>query len=84
MRIYLYMVIKMQLKHNALWIKLGLNIAYYRKERGLTQQSLAEMSNISRNYLQRIEGGGSASVETFMSVADALDIPLCKIFEFRD
>lgn len=71
-------------KHYKLWIKIGLNIAYYRKEQGLTQQILAEKSGISKNHLQRIESGNSASVNTFMSIADALNIPLQKIFEFRD
>ena len=33
---------------------LGLNIAYYRKERGLSQLQLAEMVNISRTHMSRI------------------------------
>ena len=34
---------------------LGLNIAYYRKERGLSQSALAELVNISRTLMSRIE-----------------------------
>ena len=34
---------------------LGLNIAYYRKERGLSQEALAELVNISRTHMSRIE-----------------------------
>lgn len=41
-----------------LWEKfrfLGLNIAYYRKEKGLSQSQLAELVNISRTHMSRIE-----------------------------
>ena len=34
---------------------LGLNIAYYRKKRGFSQSQLAEMLNISRTHMSRIE-----------------------------
>ena len=34
---------------------LGLNIAYYRKEKGLSQSQLAELVNISRTHMSRIE-----------------------------
>ena len=34
---------------------LGLNIAYYRKDRGLSQSELAERVNISRTHMSRIE-----------------------------
>ena len=74
----------MRMEHYKYWIKIGLNIAYYRKERGLTQLDLAEMSGISRNYIQRIESGNSASLDTFMDIAASLGLPLYKLFEFRD
>ena len=32
---------------------LGLNIAYYRKDRGLSQSELAERVNISRTHMSR-------------------------------
>lgn len=79
------MVIKMKKNHYREWVKIGLNIAYYRKERGLTQLDLAEMSDISRNHLQKVEtGNGSASVDTLFNIASALNIPVVKLFEFRD
>lgn len=65
-------------------IKIGLNITYYQKEQRLTQEELAEKASISRNHLQRIESGYCASLNVLMDIADALDIPLCKLFEFRD
>ena len=35
--------------------RLGLNIAYYRKARNLSQIKLAEMVDISRTHMSRIE-----------------------------
>ena len=74
----------MQMDHYDNWRKIGLNVAYYRKEQGLTQQNLAEMCSISRNHMQRIESGYSASLDVFMTIAEALQIQLCKLFEFKD
>ena len=74
----------MKPEHYKKWIKIGLNVAYYRKEQGLTQLDLAEMCSVSRNHLQRIESGYPASVDVFMSIADALNIPLSRLFEVRD
>ena len=73
----------MKPEHYRNWIKIGLNVAYYRKEQRLTQQDLAEMCSVSRNHLQRIESGFPASVETLMNIAEALGVELCKLFEFR-
>ncbi|SHM11009.1 helix-turn-helix domain-containing protein [Ruminococcus flavefaciens] len=36
------------------YIQLGLNIAYYRKLQGLTQEELAEISGISRSHISAI------------------------------
>lgn len=67
------------------WLAIGLNILYYRKEQGLTQMQLAEKSNISRTYMQKIETAAcSCSLETLIDIADALNIPLVKLFEFRN
>lgn len=65
------------------WVKIGLNVAYYRKEKGLTQLQLAELCGVSRNHMQRIKSGYAASVDVFMSIADALDIELYNLFVFR-
>lgn len=76
-----------------IWRRIGLNILYYRKLQGLTQMKLAEKCNgksqddghSSRNYIQRIETGvSSCTVDMLADIADALDIPLLKLFEFRE
>lgn len=64
--------------------KLGLNIAYYRKEKGLSQIQLADIIDISRTHMSRIENNDCAvSLDVIFSTAKALSIPVCKLFEFR-
>lgn len=64
---------------------LGLNIAYYRKERGLSQESLAELINISRTHMSRIETADCAvSLDVVFDICDALNVPPSKIFDFRE
>lgn len=71
-------------QHYDKYKKLGLNIAYYRKNSGLSQMQLAERINISRTHMSRIENNDCAvSLDVIFSVADALEIPAFKLFEFR-
>ena len=64
---------------------LGLNIAYYRKEKGLSQITLAEMVNISRTHMSRIETADCAvSLDVVFDICDALCVKPSKLFDFRD
>ena len=63
---------------------LGLNIAYYRKKRGLSQMQLAELVNISRTHMSRIETADCAvSLDVVFDICDVLQINPAKIFDFR-
>lgn len=63
---------------------LGLNIAYYRKMRGLSQLELAERVNISRTHMSRVETADCAvSLDVVFAICDALDVPPAKLFDFR-
>lgn len=63
---------------------LGLNIAYYRKERRLSQSQLAERVNISRTHMSRIETADCAvSLDVVFDICDALDVLPSKLFDFR-
>lgn len=74
----------MEREHSIEYQKLGLNIIYYRKERHLSQMQLAEMVNVSRTHMSRIENSDCAvSLDVVFSIAKALDIPVYKLFEFR-
>lgn len=67
------------------WLAICLNILHYRKEQGLTQEQLAEKCGISRTYMQKIETATcSCTLDTLMDIAKAFNIPLKKLFEFRD
>lgn len=64
---------------------IGLNIAYHRKLKGLTQLQLAELVNISRTHMSNIEAPNvptSISLETLLDIADALDIPAANLLDF--
>ena len=77
----------MDINHYGTWVKIGLNILYYRKEQRLTQAQLSEMvgTGISMQYLQRIETGNtSCSLDILIDIADALNIPLYHLFEFTE
>lgn len=74
----------MERKHYEEYRKLGLNIAYYRNERGLSQMQLADKIDISRTHMSRIENNDCAvSLDVIFSVAKVLDIPVARLFEFR-
>lgn len=61
-----------------------MNIAYYRKEQGLSQIQLAEKVDISRTHMSRIENNDCAvSLDVIFSIAQELCIPVAKLFEFR-
>ena len=64
---------------------LGLNIAYYRKERGLSQSQLAELVNVSRTHMSRIETADCAvSLDVVFSICDALCIQPAQLFDLRN
>lgn len=64
---------------------LGLNIAYYRKARGLSQSGLAELINISRTHMSRIETADCAvSLDVIFDLCDALQVPPGKLFDFPE
>lgn len=63
---------------------LGLNIAYYRKKQGLSQMRLAELVNISRTHMSRIETADCAvSLDVIFEICDALQVTPDRMFEFR-
>ena len=75
----------MERLHYTEYKKLGLNIAYYRKEHGLSQIQLAEVVDISRTHISRIENNDCAvSLDVIFGIAKALKIPVSKLFEFRE
>ena len=65
---------------------IGLNIAYYRKLRGLTQLQLAELVNVSRTHISNIEAPNmptSILLEKLFDIADVLNIPPSYLLDDR-
>lgn len=55
------------------------NIKLYRKEKGITSAHLAEMVDLSHDFIRQIESEKSAynfSVDTFYRISVALDVTL--------
>jgi len=53
--------------------RIGQRIAELRKEKGLTQQDIADRTGIQRNHISRIEAGKySVGFDTLQSIAEAL------------
>lgn len=66
--------------------KIGLNIAYHRKLKGLTQMQLAEEINVSRTHISNIEAPNMpmrVSLETLFDIASALDVPVASLLSFE-
>lgn len=56
-------------------------ISLLRKSKGLTQEKLAEKSNLSIRTIQRLESGEDSSLESLRLVANALAVPVTELFE---
>ncbi|MBP3672984.1 MAG: helix-turn-helix transcriptional regulator [Oscillospiraceae bacterium] len=75
----------MQKQQHEKYRQLGLNIAYYRKQRGLSQIQLAEMVDISRTHMSRIETADCAvSLDVVFEICDTLKVSPSKLFDFRE
>lgn len=64
--------------------RIGLNIAYQRKLKKLTQNQLAEIIGISRTPMSNIEAPNMItpiSLEVLFNIADALEIPAATLFK---
>ena len=74
----------MDMRHYKTYVQMGLNIMYYRRQQGLTQEGLAKMVGITQQHLQRIETARSTpSLPTLLDIAQALEIPVQKLFDVR-
>ncbi len=63
---------------------LGNNIKIYRKAKGITQEKLAEMVSLSREYIIRVEMGHKRiSLKKLFEIADALEVECSKLINFK-
>ncbi|MHA5112427.1 helix-turn-helix transcriptional regulator [Oenococcus oeni] len=64
-------------------IKIGSNIRKIRKEEGLTQEKLAELSGLSINFIYRIERSNdqNISIKNLIMIAKALEVDAVDLLE---
>lgn len=76
---------KMNMSQKDKYIMLGLNIAYYRKLNGFTQEKLAERLGLDRTTISKVELAiCGVSLDVLFEMADIFGISVEKLFSFRD
>lgn len=71
-------------KNDKISAKIGLKIVLERTKRKLSQEKLAELSDLSKNSLGAIERGTSSpSIDTLDRIAAALDIELSELVKVK-
>jgi len=59
----------------------GLNIRYYRRQKGLTQEALAYKAKLHPNYLSELERGNeNVSIDTLERICKVLGVEVREIF----
>ncbi len=57
------------------YISIGARIKYIRNQKGLSQEELAEFSDVSAVYISNVERGKkSASLKTVIAIANAMNV----------
>ena len=63
---------------------LGTNIAKYRKQKNLSQNQLAELVNVSREHIAKVETARRCiSMNLLFNISSVLDITEYKFFIFK-
>lgn len=76
----------MKAVHKGKYTQLGLNIGYYRKLKHLSQEQLAQAINKSLAFIGAVEAPNvdrAISLDTLFDIADELEVPVFKFFEFE-
>ncbi len=77
----------MKQKYYRYYQRIGANIGRYRRERGQTQEELAEKTGLSVAFISHLEASGSLkapSLDTLIAIAEALEVPLHRLTEIED
>ncbi len=74
----------MQTNYQLNYIKMGLKIQYYRKLKGLTQESFAELVDKSWSFIAQVESPSAVrgiSLETLFKMAEVLEVEPYKLLQ---
>lgn len=67
-----------------LYLRFGRQLKSLRKETGLSQRELAQLTNITANYIALLEAGKrSPSLPTIAVLASSLKVPISKLMDFE-
>lgn len=66
-------------------LNIGKNIQKIRKQKKITQESLAELSNLSINYISKIErlSDQNVSVKSLFQISNALEVSPLELLSFE-
>jgi len=71
--------------NNSLQIKVGKQIQKLREQKGISQQDLAAKCNFEKSNMSRLEAGRvNPTLSTLEKVANALDVTLVELFNFKE
>ena len=63
--------------------KLGIKIRIERQKAKISQEKLAELSNLNRNFIGMIERGETnVTIKNVENIANALKLPIQELFNF--
>jgi transcriptional regulator with XRE-family HTH domain len=63
--------------------KFGKRLRYLRRDRDMTQEHLAELTDLSVNFISLLETGQSSpSLESIVKIAKALEVDAGELFKF--
>ncbi|MCM1264186.1 MAG: helix-turn-helix transcriptional regulator [Butyrivibrio sp.] len=63
-------------------VELGMRIRYYRKEKNITQEKLAEICNLHPTYIGQLERGEkNATIESIYRISKGLEVPISKLLD---
>ncbi len=62
--------------------RIGVKIRFYRREKGITQEGLAELCGFYPTYIGQLKRGEkNASIETLYRVSRGLNISMCSLLD---
>lgn len=66
-------------------VELGRRIKFLRNQLNISQEELADRANIDRTYITSVEcGKRNVSIINIEKIANALNVPTYKLFDFKD
>jgi transcriptional regulator with XRE-family HTH domain len=74
----------MNTKHLRRYREVGRKVAFFRQQKNLSQQELADLVGISKSYISKLEAPGSErsfSLEVIFDISDCLGITLYELFK---